>query len=106
MSIGKYGKSGESEYCKSYSYSSEAKEERSSQRDSHRDDEGRREVNGDNGQYPFPSGTRTQPRIKYLVFGVLCLLAVSFGVYQLLQLGFITEKEVVQESVEPTVEGK
>ncbi|MBR3456343.1 MAG: hypothetical protein IKH26_13610 [Bacteroidaceae bacterium] len=79
MSIDKYDKSRESEYCKSYSYSSEVKEERSSQRDSHRDDEGRRDANGDNGQYPFPSGTRMQPRIKYLVFGILGLRMMTLG---------------------------
>ena len=41
-----------------------------------------------------------------MVFGILCLLAISFGMLQLLQLGSLTEKEVVQEAVEPTVEEK
>ena len=106
MSIDKYDKSQESDYCKSYSYSSEAREERSTLRDSHRDDEQRREVNDNNGQYPYPSGTRSIPRILFLVFGILCLLAISFGMLQLLQLDSLTEKEVVQEAVEPTVEEK
>ncbi len=106
MSIDKYNKSQESEYCKSYSYSSEAKEERSTLRDSHHDDERGREVNDNNGRYPYSSGTRSIPRIIYMVFGILCLLAISFGMLQLLQLGSLTEKEVVQEAVEPTVEEK